>query len=438
MSVPGNDANAQDRYARVRQLGWDMELLKSSTILVVGAGALGNEIIKDLALVGIGNLIIIDSDIIETHNLTRSVLFRPSDVGRGKAQAAAEAARDIEPELKVSWFDSPVQSTLGLGVFGQVDVVLSGVDNLQTRRDLNRACLLTSTPFIDGGLFYLDGDVRVFTPPFPVCFDCTLTHDEREEGWRRWSCLKLAAGDDAPVGPTAPTIAAMVGGLQAQLALKSLHRGRELPYRMLVPNGVRIRFNGFCDEYERWDLSRDAECPTHMDASPIPDAAVRLLPFGNEMSAGLLLEMAQEQLGPDGYIELGFDVIHRLTCFQCGDTEPSLRRVGTLMIDEAVCRRCTPSCCRHCGESIARVFETHPDLVFPDRMDCPSCFKTNELVIRDAESLNRIEPDSPVLGYSLAELGVPLLDILEAKAFDVDYSLYFQLDGDAKRVFLFS
>ena len=433
LNSPNSDG--QDRYARVRQLGWDIELLKNSTVLVVGAGALGNEIIKDLVLTGVGHLLIVDPDIIETHNLTRSALFRPSDVGRRKAQVATEAAREIEPDLDAVWHDSTVQSTLGLGVFRMVDVVLGGVDNLQTRRDLNRACMITGTPFIDGGLFYLDGDVRVFLPPFPVCFDCTLTHEEREEGWRRWSCLKLASGDDSVVGPTAPTVAAMVGALQAQLALKYLHRGRELPYKMTVPNGVRIRFNGFADEYERWDLARDPHCPTHVGSAQVPEELIVSLAHGNDMDAGLLLRQAQEHLGPDAYVELGFDVVHTLTCFECGTSEPSMRREGALTVGEAICTRCTPSNCDDCGEPIAPVFEERPDLVFPDRVDCPRCFKSNALVIRGTESLNRIEPGSPALGHSLAELGVPLMDILEAKAFDVDHGVFFQLDGDEDRAF---
>ena len=425
----------EDRYTRVRQLGWDVELLKRSTILVVGAGALGNEIIKDLALAGIGRLVIVDLDTIETHNLTRSVLFRGADVGRGKAQVAAEAAADIEPDIITSWFDSPLQTTLGLGVFREVDVVLGGVDNLQTRRDINRACMQAGTPFIDGGLFYLDGDVRTFLPPFAVCFDCTLTGEERDEGWRRWSCLKLGSDDDAPVGPTAPTISAMIGGLQAQLAIKYIHLGREMPYRVRVPDGVRIRFNGFADEYERWDLSRDEACPTHMEMVPVREEHVVPLASGNDMPAASLLGEAQRHLGPEAYVELGFDVVHSLVCMECGGRERSMQRVGALQMSEAVCPQCTPPTCGGCGAPIARIFESRPDLVFPDRVDCPDCFTSTRLVIRDTETLNRIEPGSPALGHTLAELGVPMMDILEAKAFEAEHSIFLQLDGDRQRVF---
>ena len=424
-----------ERYTRLRQLGWDLDLLQRSQVMVVGAGALGNEIIKNLTLAGVGNLIIIDLDAIENHNLTRSVLFRPSDVGRGKAEVAAEAARSIDPSVVAWWFDKSVQDTLGLGVFREVDVVLGGVDNIQTRRDLNRACMLTGTPFIDGGLFYLDGDVRTFLPPFPVCFDCTLTQEERDEGWRRWSCLGLSGDGDSTGGPTAPTVASMVGGLQAQLALKYLHRASDSLYRMVVPNGVRIRLNGFADEYERWDLGREVDCPTHLTATRIPESSLLPIPHGRDISALLLLTIAQEELGPDAYVELGFDVIHRLSCPQCGRSEPALRRQGTLRVGDSLCWDCTPANCQACGSSVAEAIEARPELVFPDRADCAECFQSNPIVMRDAQTLNRIELGSPALDYSVAELGVPMLDILEAKAFDPESSVFLQLEGDRDRVF---
>ena len=424
-----------ERYTRLRQLGWDLDLLRSSRVMVVGAGALGNEIIKNLALAGVGNLIIIDPDIIESHNLTRSVPFRPSDVGRAKAEVAAEGAKQLDPSITVRWFNASVQDTLGLGVFQEVDVVLGGVDNIQTRRDLNRSCMLADTPFIDGGLFYLDGDVRTFLPPFPVCFDCTLTQEERDEGWRRWSCLGLAGNRDSASGPTAPTVASMIGGLQAQLALKHLHRAGDSPYKMEAPNGVRIRLNGFADEYERWDLGRDTDCPTHLTATRIPESSLRPIAHGRDISALLLLTIAQEELGPDAFVELGFDMIHTLSCQGCGRSEPALRRQGSLSVTESLCWNCTRADCQTCGTPVADGVDARPELVFPDRADCAECFQSNPIVMRDAQTLNRIETGSPALDYSVAELGIPMLDILEAKAFDPDTSVFLQLDGDRDQIF---
>ena len=88
-----------DRYSRLRLIGWwDQERLASARVLVVGAGALGNEVLKNLALVGIGTVLIVDFDEIEKSNLARSVLFRTSDCGRPKAEVAAESMREMNPD----------------------------------------------------------------------------------------------------------------------------------------------------------------------------------------------------------------------------------------------------------------------------------------------------------------------------------------------------
>ena len=424
-----------DRYTRLRQLGWDMDLLRRSIVLVVGAGALGNEIIKNLALAGLGNLLIIDPDTIETHNLTRSVLFRASNVGEKKSAVAAAAATDIEPGMNARWFHSNVQETLGLGVIREVDVILGAVDNLQTRRDLNASCMRTGTPFIDGGLYFLDGDVRVFTDPFSVCFDCTLTEDEREDGRRRWSCLGLAPENGAPVGPTAPTIASMVGGLQAQLALKYLHRGRTAPYPMRVPGGTRIRFNGIADEYERWALNRDPACPTHLTAESISEATVRRVALSNDVVAEELLQKVQGEFGAESYVDLGFDLVFELSCVRCGRTEPCLKRHGSVTFLDTMCTKCTDPDCRQCGRPLAESAFSQSDMVFPDRIDCASCFESNPIVIRETRTLSRLDPESPGLSYPLSQLTVPLMDILEVKGTERDEPTFVQLHGDRDRVF---
>ena len=204
---------------------------------------------------------------------------------------------------------------------------------------------------------------------------------------------------------------------------------------MPVPNGVRIRLNGFADEYERWGLNLDPKCPTHLTTTPIPAPWIQPVPYGGETPAATVLSTVQEQLGPEAYIELGFDLVHALRCMECGRCEESVRPYGTLSVAEAVCPWCTPSSCRRCGASLAQAMTARPDLVFPDRVDCASCFEPNRLVLRDAQTINRIEPGSPVLDRPLSQLGVPMLDILEGKAFDAERSIFLQLDGDEPRVF---
>ena len=424
-----------DRYTRLRQLGWDMDVLRRSIVLVVGAGALGNEIIKNLALAGLGNLLIIDPDTIESHNLTRSVLFRASDVGKSKCAVAAAAAAEIEPGMNARWFQSNVQETLGLGVFKEVDVVLGAVDNLQTRRDINANCMRTGTTFIDGGLYFLDGDVRIFTDKFSVCFDCTLTEDEREDGRRRWSCLGLASENGSPVGPTAPTIASMVGGLQAQLALKYLHRGQPAPYPMRVPSGTRIRFNGIADEYESWALNRDPTCPTHLTAESISEATVRRVALSNDVVAEELLQKVQGEFGAESYVDLGFDLVFELSCVRCGRTERCLKRQGSMTFLDTMCPVCTVPNCHQCGRRLAESAFAQSDMVFPDRIDCAFCFESTPVIIRENSMISRLDPESPGLSHTLSQLTVPLMDILEIKGAKGDEPTFVQLDGDRERVF---
>src|SRR5438034_4822208 len=101
----GTDAQA-DRFDRFKLIGWwDQQRLAAARVLVIGAGALGNEIIKNLALLGVGQLLIADMDRVENSNLSRSVLYRAGDNGSLKASCAAAAARDIYPDLKAHAFN---------------------------------------------------------------------------------------------------------------------------------------------------------------------------------------------------------------------------------------------------------------------------------------------------------------------------------------------
>src|SRR5690242_21868092 len=108
----------EDRFSRFRLIGWwDQEKLRSARVLVIGAGALGNEILKNLALLGFANIVVVDLDSIEASNLSRSILYRATDVGKRKADAAADAVRNIYPDARVHPITANVVHGLGLGLF---------------------------------------------------------------------------------------------------------------------------------------------------------------------------------------------------------------------------------------------------------------------------------------------------------------------------------
>ena len=152
----------EDRYGRLRLIPWwDQDRLKNAVVMVVGAGAIGNELIKNLTLLGIGRILIFDMDAIEHTNLTRSILFRADDVGRYKAEIAAERAREINPDVRTKAFVSNIIDDVGLGVFRRMDVVLGGLDNREARLAINQASYHVNKPWIDGAIEALNGFARV-------------------------------------------------------------------------------------------------------------------------------------------------------------------------------------------------------------------------------------------------------------------------------------
>src|ERR1700756_5523177 len=130
----------EDRYSRLRLIPWwDEAKIRAARVLVVGAGALGNEILKNLALLGFRNIVVVDLDRIEESNLSRAVLFRESDVGQSKAQVAARAVQAIPPEATVQPIAGDIVHQLGLGLFAWCDAVIAGLDNREARLWINRA-----------------------------------------------------------------------------------------------------------------------------------------------------------------------------------------------------------------------------------------------------------------------------------------------------------
>ena len=188
------DPNArEDRFARFGLIGWwDQPRLASANVLVIGAGALGNEIIKNLALLGVGNVLVADLDRIEASNLSRSVLFREADCGRSKAEVAAERAREIYPQMRLHPFHGNVVYDLGLGVYRWADVILGGLDNREARVAINRAAAKVGKPWIDGAIERLDGVARVFDPAIGPCYECTMSDVDWKMLEARRSCALLS------------------------------------------------------------------------------------------------------------------------------------------------------------------------------------------------------------------------------------------------------
>ncbi len=249
---------------------WERDKVRDAKVLVVGAGALGNEVIKNLALMGVGHLFIVDFDNIEAANLSRSVLFRESDNQRSKAEVAAARARAINPQIHVQYFNGDVTTGLGLGVFRRMDAVIGCLDNREARLAINRFCYWVNKPWVDGAIQELLGLMRVFIPGQGACYECTLTEQALRDLSLRYSC-PLLARQNILLGkvPTTPTIASIIGGMQSQEALKLIHG---LP----VEPGKVVHFNGMVNEMHTTAYVPREDCESHWTYGEITELPARV------------------------------------------------------------------------------------------------------------------------------------------------------------------
>ncbi|HWL09972.1 MAG TPA: ThiF family adenylyltransferase [Planctomicrobium sp.] len=357
----------EDRFDRFRRIGWwDQNRLTQAKVLVIGAGALGNELIKNLALLGIGHLFIVDLDRVENSNLSRSVLFRGSDNGAPKAEVAATAARSIYPQIQVHSFRGNVVHDLGLGVFRWADLVVGGLDNREARLAINRSCWKVNRPWIDGAIEQIQGWVRFFAPDGP-CYECTMSERDWAILQQRRSCNLLTQGEmEGGRAPTTPTISSIIAGVQCQEAVKHLHGLQTLAGKGWI-------FEGLSGDSYGIEYQRKEDCQSHDMLDDVIE-----LPFGHTELTGVdLLEIARQHLGPTAVLEFPREMLAKLVCPKCHSEEELFRSLSQV--------------------SAAQVW-------------CPTCSG----VRREVTTFFRLTGSEPFLTRSLAALGVPPFDILFA------------------------
>jgi len=326
-----------DRYSRFRLIAWwDQEKLRSAKVLVVGAGALGNEVLKNLALLGIGTVYVVDFDKIEDSNLTRSVLFRARDRGREKAEVAAEAVHDLNPDTCVKPMPGNIITDVGLGLFRDVDVVIGCLDNREARLWVNRQCWKVGTPWIDGGIQEINGVAKVFVPPHGACYECAMTENDYRLINIRYSCPMLRQEDIlAGKVPTAPTIASIIGGLQTQEALKLIHG-------MDVAEGAALVYNGVSNQFYSTNYQHREDCLSH-DTYSEP---IELSLCTADNVASDLFDAAREHLSSDSQLVLSLDrdLVISLDCASCNISRRVMKPQQSVGMSQAKCSECGETC----------------------------------------------------------------------------------------------
>ena len=330
--IDGAIAEAEDRFARFRLIGWwDQERLAGARVVVIGAGALGNEILKNLALLGVGHVFVADRDRIENSNLSRSILFRERDCGRPKAVVAAERAAEIYPDIQVQPFAGNVVHDLGQGIYRWADVILGGLDNREARVAINLAAARAGKVWIDGAIERLDGVARVFDPATGPCYECTMGENDWKMLEARRSCALLSR-DEMEQGkvPTTPTTASIIAGIQVQEAIKYLHGLETIA-------GQGFVFDGTHHQSYLVSYTRKPDCPAH-DAD-VPVEVASMASVARPVPAICSSESART-LGPMAVIEIGRDLLASLHCSDCGEDEPVFASLGKVTEAQGRCPRC--------------------------------------------------------------------------------------------------
>lgn len=248
--------------------------VSNARVLVAGAGALGNEVIKDLALFGVGHIFVVDFDRVEVSNLTRSVLFREEDAfeHRHKAEVAAKRAMEINPQIKITPIVGNLFSEVGLALYKSVDVIIGCLDSRLARYQLNRMAMRAGKTWIDGSIENLTGVVKVYTPG-KNCYECGLSREEFNIIMLRTGCADVVRSQTSQGRvATTPISASIVGAIQAQEAMKVIHldsyEGEEPPFTTL--QGKMWRYEGLTNTTNTYKFaSWKKSCPAHEQWTPI-------------------------------------------------------------------------------------------------------------------------------------------------------------------------
>ena len=253
--------------------------VKTARVMVVGCGALGNEVLKNLVLMGVEHLVVVDFDIVEIGNLTRSVLFNMEDARarRRKVDVVAERLSSMNPAVEIKTIFGDVTYDVGLGLVRSVDVVIGCVDSRWARYSINRLCMRANKPWVDGGISELEGTARVFIPG-KNCYACNLGPEGRKDLARRLPCSGIIHRQEkAGSAPTTSIIASIIGAVQVQEALKLIHPEKLSSGELTSLCGKMFYYEGEHLTVKMADFQAyDEDCAEHECWEPIDTCTLTL------------------------------------------------------------------------------------------------------------------------------------------------------------------
>jgi molybdopterin/thiamine biosynthesis adenylyltransferase len=336
------------RYDRQKTI-WDQEVLKKARVLVVGAGTLGNEICKNLALIGVGHITVVDFDVIEEVNLNRCLFFRKEDIGRRKSEVLVERLRELNPEIEVAYIDCDVNIDIGAGLFLEFDIVIGGLDNIMAREKVNKYAYCTGTPYVDGAIEGLNGQMQIVMPPDTACYACAVPPEMQAMRNVHVSCSGTKLDSRGVSVPMVSTTASIIGALQVQEAMNIIHtgdsqlKGKQLrfdqahSYRKSMPQ--KTESNTHYDLYEN-TVEKKKWCTGHHCFKD----SIKRISLSEESTLEELVAALKKELNIDPEIQNDELICYRLHCTTCGWEKPVFKLKKAVGIDINRMK------CPHCGE----------------------------------------------------------------------------------------
>ena len=218
--------------------------IMDSTMLIIGMGGLGSPTALYLAASGVGHIIIADFDQVELSNLQRQIIHGTSDIGDDKVNSAKAKMLEINPNIKVTIANEIVHDDNLASLIKDVDIVLDGTDNFESRFEINKACVEFQKPLVSAAVIRLEGQISVFKgyEKDQPCYQCLYSEDGNENE----SCVQN--------GVLAP-VAGLVGTIQALQAIKVLlGLGDQLCGTLLLVDALDLSFR-------KVKIGKDLKCP---------------------------------------------------------------------------------------------------------------------------------------------------------------------------------
>lgn len=396
------DESPFDRQERISW--WDQRKITEAKVMVVGAGATGNETLKNLALLGFKNIFIADFDTVSVSNLSRTILFGTEDIGMKKSEVAAARTKELclVDEPQINWFHGDVAWELGTGIFREIDIVLGCLDNAETRFAINRQCRLAQTPWVDSGIYELGGAVSVYLPNDSPCYQCNASKEQILATRQRYSCdnFKKLFISEGKV-PTVQIASAIASAIQVQEAVK-LICGQE------AAAGKKIYFQGKINDFCVLNYSINPNCDAH---ATYPD--VVSLPLSSEISLKDFLEFVscEAYSGAGAILDFRGDrnFVTNVSCRSCLKTIELFKPPFRTFESETICPDCTAKGVTK--DDFASTVETKKEMM----------------------STFSLDSSERILNMSLHDLGVPYFHVVAVLDAAGNYK-YYELSEDRDKL----